>query len=285
MSKLYPPCSYQGGKQRLAAKIVDIIFSETNVRSDTKFFDLCCGSGAFSIELFNRGVAPENIIMIDAGLMGLFWEKISSGEFNLDLFRRKIDELPDVQDIQSYLKGISSAKPNEEELVYDYLLLQAGAFGSKQIWVEDGRWKNCSFRSYWMPTETSNRKSPVNPMMPMPEVLYDRVKDIVSEMSGKITAHHGFVENYFDWYFDADSDSNAIVYVDPPYRETAKYKFSTDISNIVANIWNNIPIFISEGCEVYGAEKSWLLSSGRSKGNMNAYINKAPTQEWLSLLH
>lgn len=30
-----------------------------------------------------------------------------------------------------------------------------------------------------MPTETSNRRSPVKPMMPMPETLYDNVSKVV----------------------------------------------------------------------------------------------------------
>ena len=62
--KLSIPCAYQGGKQRLAKDIVDIIFNENNISEDTKFYDLCCGSGAISIELINRGIQPENITMI-----------------------------------------------------------------------------------------------------------------------------------------------------------------------------------------------------------------------------
>ena len=67
----------------------------------------------------------------------------------------------------------------EFHIVYDYLLLQAGAFGSKWIGIEGNKWTNNTFRSYWLPTETSNRKSPVNPMMPLPNTLYERVFNIV----------------------------------------------------------------------------------------------------------
>lgn len=66
------PCAYQGGKQRISKDIVDIIFNKCYIDKNTKFFDLCCGSGAFSIELINRGILPENITMVDAGCFGAF---------------------------------------------------------------------------------------------------------------------------------------------------------------------------------------------------------------------
>lgn len=55
MAKLQVPCSYQGGKSRLVSKIVDIFFEENEINDDTHFYDLCCGSGAISIELINMG--------------------------------------------------------------------------------------------------------------------------------------------------------------------------------------------------------------------------------------
>lgn len=56
--KLLPPCSYQGGKQRLAEQICEILIENADDR--TKFCDFCCGSGAISIQLVNFGVKPEN---------------------------------------------------------------------------------------------------------------------------------------------------------------------------------------------------------------------------------
>ena len=46
------PCAYQGGKQRVAVQIVDILL-EAAPGPDSRFYDLCCGSGAVSIELVN----------------------------------------------------------------------------------------------------------------------------------------------------------------------------------------------------------------------------------------
>ena len=189
------PCSYQGGKQRLAKQIVDIFYKENNINDDTKFFDLCCGSGAISLELINRGFNPNNITMIDNGCFGQFWQDIANGEFDLDIFKREIENLPNLENIQSYLKKLSDLPVDEDKMVYHYLLLQAGAFGSKQIWIENNKWKNNTFRSYWLPTETSNRRSPVNPMMPMPNTLYNRVEAIVEQLSGSIIASR---ESVFD---------------------------------------------------------------------------------------
>ena len=183
MNKLEIPCSYQGGKQRLAKQIVDIFYKENNIDDDTKFYDLCCGSGAVSLELINRGFNSNNITMIDNGCFGQFWQDIANDEFELNVFREEIDKLPSIENIQSYLKELSNQQVDEDKMVYHYLLLQAGAFGSKQIWIENGKWKNNTFRNYWLPTATSNRKSPVNPMMPMPETLYHRVENIVNQIS------------------------------------------------------------------------------------------------------
>ena len=278
------PCSYQGGKQRLAKQIVDIFYKENNINDDTKFFDLCCGSGAISLELINRGFNPNNITMIDNGCFGQFWQDIANGEFDLDIFKREIENLPNLEDIQSYLKKLSDLPVDEDKMVYHYLLLQAGAFGSKQIWIENNKWKNNTFRSYWLPTETSNRRSPVNPMMPMPNTLYNRVEAIVEQLSGSIIASR---ESVFDAVYRIDEErnkgnKNIIIYIDPPYANTTGYKETFDIYSLEGQIWSTSPIYISEGYKMQGASESYLLSVGRTKGNISGEAKKKPTEEWLN---
>ena len=278
------PCSYQGGKQRLAKQIVDIFYKENNINDDTKFFDLCCGSGAISLELINRGFNPNNITMIDNGCFGQFWQDIANGEFDLDIFKREIENLPNLENIQSYLKKLSDLPVDEDKMVYHYLLLQAGAFGSKQIWIENNRWKNNTFRSYWLPTETSNRRSPVNPMMPMPNTLYNRVESIVKQLSGSIIASR---ESVFDAVYRIDEErnkgnKNIIIYIDPPYANTTGYKETFDIYSLEGQIWSTSPIYISEGYKMQGASESYLLSVGRTKGNISGEAKKKPTEEWLN---
>lgn len=278
------PCSYQGGKQRLAKQIVDIFYKENNINDDTKFFDLCCGSGAISLELINRGFNPNNIIMIDNGCFGQFWQDIANGEFDLDIFKREIENLPNLENIQSYLKKLSDLPVDEDKMVYHYLLLQAGAFGSKQIWIENNKWKNNTFRSYWLPTEISNRRSPVNPMMPMPDTLYNRVESIVKQLSGSIIASR---ESVFDAVYRIDEErnkgnKNIIIYIDPPYANTTGYKETFDIYSLEGQIWSTSPIYISEGYKMQGASESYLLSVGRTKGNISGEAKKKPTEEWLN---
>ena len=278
------PCSYQGGKQRLAKQIVDIFYKENNINDDTKFFDLCCGSGAISLELINRGFNPNNITMIDNGCFGQFWQDIANSEFDLDIFKREIENLPNLENIQSYLKKLSELPVDEDKMVYHYLLLQAGAFGSKQIWIENNKWKNNTFRSYWLPTETSNRRSPVNPMMPMPNTLYNRVEAIVEQLSGSIIASK---ESVFDAVYRIDEErnkgnKNIIIYIDPPYANTTGYKETFDIYSLEGQIWSTSPIYISEGYKMQGASESYLLSVGRTKGNISGEAKKKPTEEWLN---
>ena len=278
------PCSYQGGKQRLAKQIVDIFYKENNINDDTKFFDLCCGSGAISLELINRGFNPNNITMIDNGCFGQFWQDIANGEFDLDIFKREIENLPNLENIQSYLKKLSNLPVDEDKMVYHYLLLQAGAFGSKQIWIENNKWKNNTFRSYWLPTETSNRRSPVNPMMPMPNTLYNRVEAIVEQLSGSIIASR---ESVFDAVYRIDEErnkgnKNIIIYIDPPYANTTGYKETFDIYSLEGQIWSTSPIYISEGYKMQGASESYLLSVGRTKGNISGEAKKKPMEEWLN---
>ena len=276
--KLVPPCSYQGGKQRLAKKIVDIIFEQNEINEDTKFYDLCCGSGAITLELINRGIHPSNITMVDSGVYGTFWNSVANDEFDMNIFKQEIDKLPSVDKIQSYLQRLSNLSVNKDLLEYHYLLLQSGSFGSKQIWVENDKWKNNSFRSYWTPTETSNRRSPVNPMMPMPNTLFDRVKNIVDYMAGSINAINLDISK-IEWHFD----KNSIVYIDPPYKNTTGYGFNFYYEEFIINNRAYVNIYVSEGYKMDNVEDAILLSKGRAKGSISGDIKKKPTEEWLNI--
>lgn len=274
---LIPPCSYQGGKQRLAKRIVDIIFEQNEINEETKFYDLCCGSGAITLELINRGIHPNNITMVDNGVYGAFWNSIANNEFDIDIFKEEIDKLPEIENIQNYLQSLSNKEVNNDLLEYHYLLLQSGSFGSKQIWIDNNKWKNNSFRNYWLPTETSKRRSPVNPMMPMPNTLYDRVKNIIDHMGGCINAIHSNIEE-----IDFNFDKNTIIYIDPPYKNTTTYSSNFDYENFIKDN-SEVNIYVSEGYNMENASNSILLSEGRTKGSISGNIIKKPTQEWLNI--
>lgn len=275
--KLTPPCSYQGGKQRLAKQIVDIIFEQNEIKESTKFYDLCCGSGAITLELINRGIYPQNITMIDNGVFGMFWKSIADNRFNINIFKQEIDKLPEVHNIQKYLKDLNN-NIVVNKIIYHYLLLQSGSFGSKQICLKENKWKNNSFRNYWKPTEKSNRKSPVNPMMPMPDTLFNRVKDIVECLSGSINAINIDIEN-----IKFNFNKNMIVYIDPPYKNMSGYTSSFNYEKFIINNKDFTNIYISESYEMDSATNSILLSKGRTKGNINGKVKKKPVEEWLNI--
>ena len=73
-TQLRVPCAYQGGKQRIAKQIVDVLLSLDH-NENTVFYDLCCGSGAISIELVNRGIKPSQIVMVDLSSWAAFCQK------------------------------------------------------------------------------------------------------------------------------------------------------------------------------------------------------------------
>ena len=68
---LKPMFAYQGGKTKIADKIVSEILK--NHGNDITFVDVCCGGGSVSIEIINRGLHPENVNMFDVGAIGAFW--------------------------------------------------------------------------------------------------------------------------------------------------------------------------------------------------------------------
>lgn len=267
----------------MASKIIDIITIENEIDESTKFYDLCCGSGAITLELINRDIIhPSNIIMVDKGCFGEFWNSVANNEFDLSVFKSEIDKLPSIEYIKDYLFEMSKKEIDKELSVYHYLLMQSGSFGGKAIWKEDdGTWSTSSFRNHWLPTPTSNRRSPVNPMMPMPSTLYKRVENIVWQLGGIINAIHDDVFNVLD-NINKLQHSNIIVYIDPPYQNTSGYKDSFDIDDFIKQIRKDIPIYVSEGFEMKGSIRSYLLSEGRRKGNITGNINKKPTRELLN---
>lgn len=254
---LEPPTSYQGGKQRIAAQILDIISPQ-----DT-FNDLCCGSGAISIELINRGYDPSKIHMLDIGPWGLVWQMVGKGTFDINHFAKIIEKIPDKYSICDYLKNLSKQDVSIDT-PYVFLLLQAGSFGSKAIWIKGNKWQNCSFRRYWEPTETSNRRSPVNPMMPMPETLLKRMELICKTMKG-VNGHYTDIVDY---------KPSGTVYIDPPYENTTFYG-----NNFKLNFTN---CWVSEGRPL--SNKSYLISMGRRKGGISGKRTIKPAEEWLSYI-
>ena len=267
MLNIPTPLTYQGGKQRIADQILDII----NPDPSDPFNDLCCGSGAMSIALVNRGFPVNKIRMIDQGPWGLFWQAIGNGSFDLKEFKRHVDNVPKkIELIQPYIKELSK-QPADQDTIYVYLLLQASSFGGKALWIKDNRWQNSSFRNYWLPTATSNRKSPVNPMMPMPGSLYKRISEIAEKMVGL----EGQCRDLTDV-----NDFSGTIYIDPPYMNTTFYGHKLNVVEFAKTIKSKC--YVSEGVSL--SDQSWQITSTRLKGGISG-LRKSLNEEWLSLLN
>jgi len=279
--ELIPPCSYQGGKQAVVKQIIDYIFNNVNITKDTMFYDLCCGSGTITLNLINRGIDIPNIIMLDKGSFGLFYKSIGDGFFNINKFLDISKQVPrDKSKIQNYMKQISKQNANIDEEYY-YILLQASAFGGKQVYNDNGVWKNTSFRSYWQPTKTSKRKSVVNPMQPMIDVLEQRVIYIANKLKG-IKCYHTDIYKILN--NKQLKNGNNIIYIDPPYMNTTKYKDSFDIFNFINELLKitTSPIFISEKKQITNKAIQLKISSTKGGISGNTEIKK---EEWLNILN
>ncbi|WP_277207912.1 DNA adenine methylase [Vibrio misgurnus] len=269
------PCSYQGGKQRIASQIIDHLLDAAQNRN-SRFYDLCCGSGAISIELVNRGVDPSRIWMLDISSWGSFWSAIGSGTFNMDKFDSYLSKLPnDKRDYKNHMLKLSTL-PVVEGGIELYPLLQANSFGGKQIWNNGECWLNACFRDYWEPTATSVRRSPANPMQPGPTELRRRIDALVTGMKG-VNAINMDITTILSEPVPSDS----VVYIDPPYKSTTKYAFNFDLASFISQFskTNQAPLFVSEGIPLN--DNSLMLTFGGAKGGISG-TKKVKHQEWLS---
>ncbi|WP_312286658.1 DNA adenine methylase [Terrisporobacter sp.] len=277
--KLVPPCSYQGGKQKLSKKIVDIIFEQNEINEDTKFYDLCCGSGAITLELINRGIHPSNISMVDNSDYGMFWNSIANDEFDINKFEEIINAVPDNPYRKQYLLDLSKTFDKENQ-VYHYLLLQSGSFGGKALWSEHNKWKHHGFRNYWTPTETSIRRSHCNSMQPEPNVMLGRVNNIVNICGGNI---RGINDDVLKFTNTEVFEDNSIVYIDPPYVGTTGYKSDLNVMDVVNSIPKNIPIYVSE-YNILSDSYEFIIK-GNSKGNITRVVKSKRKDDLLNIFN
>lgn len=275
---LKPMFAYQGGKTKVASKIYEIITERHG--SDITFVDVCCGGGSVSIEFINNRLHPENINMFDVGAIGAFWQQVSEGTFDLDYFEYLIKKIPsNLTLVKGFMEDLSKVEYSYVgEAISEYLLLQASAFGGKQIYDLGDKFSNTSFRRYWTPTETSSRRSPVNPMMPMPNTLLKRVQQIVEVMQ-PITATHSYAE-YID-FGKLKTDKDLVVYIDPPYKGTTGYKDNIDLQLVIDNAKKaGATVYVSE---YYNLSDDFVILSKTTKGGISG-DRKGSMVEYLSII-
>lgn len=273
--RIVAPCAYQGGKQRVASDIVDVILHNATITDTTTFIDVCCGSGAISVELMNRGVSPHNILMCDVSIWGAFWKAVGDGSFSTEIFDSYCSHVPEDKNlIASYMKRLCTTI---DDYVYKYPLLQASAFGGKQIYIQNGAWQNTSFRRYWTPTAVSSRKSPVNPIQPSVSELRRRVHMLVDECKGI----KGYNCDAVDMIPIVRDTSDCIVYIDPPYQDTTGYAYDFDYMKFIDEIMkiSSCPIFVSEAKPI--SMMAVRLQFNGGKGGISGK-RKEKHEEWLS---
>ena len=269
------PCAYQGGKQRVAAQIADLLI-DAAPGPNSQFFDLCCGSGAVSVELVNRGIDPTRIFMLDISSWGTFWSAIGSEMFNMEVFDQFLSELPtNKRELKIHMSSLAAIPLGEHEAEL-YPILQACSFGGKQIWRKGTNWANACFRDYWEPTATSVRRSPANPMQPSPIELRRRVAALATGMKGVTCFKTDIMKTLSE-----PLPSDAVAYVDPPYQSTTGYAFGFDLRSFIAHFQavNRVPLFVSEGTPL--SENSVMLTFGGAKGGISG-VRKGKHQEWIT---
>lgn len=266
-ARLAAPVTYQGGKGRLAAAISELI----HVPDGDIFCDLCCGSGAVSLAMLDAGLSPERLVMVDKGPWGDFWAAVGEGAFDCDRLESIVAEMPDdPSEIKNHLEDLAS-RPVDKDSIYTFLLLQAGAFGGKAVGVRDSRWVTHGFRARWTPKPGCNRKSPVNPMMPMPATILVRMREIVRRCQGLV----GLCGDVADF----TPMVPAVCYIDPPYEGTTDY-VGGELDVVVVAKGLGRPCYVSEGRALGNC--SLLLAGGRRKGGISGKRSTKANEEWLS---
>lgn len=258
----------------MARQIVDELLKKSG--RESHFYDLCCGSGAISIELISRGISSDKVVMLDCSSWGEFWRKISIGLFDFDFFETLLREIPkEKKKIKKFITELSKSPIGEHEAEI-FLVLQANSFGGKQIWLEDKNWRNPSFRDYWEPTSTSIRRSPANPMQPSPTELFDRVLLLSQKMKGVKV-----IREDISVVLSHEFSKSSIAYVDPPYQGTTSYGFDFDLQEFVKafKAVNDCPLVVSEGKQISSC--AMKLEFGGAKGGISG--NKPRKhEEWLN---
>lgn len=253
--KLKPFVNYQGSKRRIAYEVIDFILE--NDDGDRPIYDVCCGSGVIGMKLVERGVAPTRLTMIDAGLFGLVFQAIGNGSFDVDEYKALCDALPDDPALErDYLNDLYASYEHDRLLIYYFLLFQAATYRGTPIELVPK--SPATFRKFIHHDDRQSFSYGHNyTIVPRPALIIDRMQTAARAMKG-ITGLRCKADA-------ANYESGSIVYIDPPYQNTAGYLYDFNIYKFVATL--------PAGCDVYVSEAkpmstvSWFIAnlSGRDE--------------------
>lgn len=269
-------CGYKGSKRKFAAQIVDRILS----LEPSHVYDVCCGSGAITIELVNRGYDPRCITMIDAGPWGFVWQTVGDGDLDVEYVKRMLTEdLPDnPRDVASWVEqDIALQEPSPER----FIVLQAASFGATPVWWDGEQWRRgdasanrrYKARSYWEPKPDSKEKKPRGTIF-----TPDKVAAQTAEVANALFGVDGRCCRAESVEF-----RDGVIYIDPPYASFTGYGVDIDWRSIVER--TSLPVLVSEGEVVEGASKSWELSKKRKAASLTGRATSDAGGEWLHAFH
>lgn len=199
---------YQGSKERFADTILDYIKPDRS----KKFYDMCCGTGAISLKLIDRGFDPSNIVMVDAGPWGLFWQRVGEGSFSISRFAELCEEFSRTNAVD-WAKAARETPLDDEDSVYRFLLLQSMSWNGTPV-----RFNRRNTFS------TSGLRDKPSPGV---DVLFGRVVVAVSKMLG--------VDGRLEDARAVKTEPGATVYYDPPYGGHNPYSFDLPVRAITQN--------------------------------------------------
>ena len=251
-------CSYQGSKSKYSEKIVQLI----NPKNDSHVVDMCCGSGAITLELLER---VDHVTMIDKGSWGLFWKEIENG-FDLDRLRKVMDRLPSERSLEKdYLLSIAETEAD----IYKWVILQAASFGGKEVSIVNGKFTHHGFRPFKI---YNNNGRQYHTIYPNPQELFSRIVSI-SKIRSRVKAIVDDVMNYLP-------EEGDIGYIDPPYTGTTGYTNGFDLHRLVEK-WGRNTLFASEGNPLVGAfavhkldDRKKTSLSVKNKNNRSEYVSE-----------
>lgn len=234
MTKIDAISKYSGSKARFADKVVDVIFEHDD--GNRRILDICAGSGAVSLELRRRGVAPQRLTMIEAAHYGAVFDLMSKGRFSRKQMLAELDNLPsEPSAVQAYLEQLSREPVKVDVLLYRFLLLQSCAAMGKQVQYIGGAWSHAGFDSSRIQPDKSYRYVP-----PSAKRIMSRVDKYSKELYGVEVLNADATTVNYSVY------RGAIIYIDPPYKNTAGYHYDLNLERLVKCLPDDCVILVSE---------------------------------------
>jgi site-specific DNA-adenine methylase len=131
-----------------------------------------------------------------------------------------------------------------------FILLQAGAYHSKPIGVQNNKWINSSFRTLFEPKPHTKRQSITNVLCPLPKFQVEIIREALVLFHGVNVVHGDALA-----VNPQRSSSCTVLYMDPPYEGTHGYnsKFNSAFVDGMLTNFSGCWRVVSESVRLNGA--------------------------------